>query len=550
MSDQIYNIKDITESSEVYESKPKAVYSLLLYVFLAIIVAAFVWMYFFKIDVVVKAVGTIGTTNERVTLTNRVSGVVKECYINDGDSVKKGSILYKIDTKDMEVKLKGAQKELSDLNDRLQMSKKYLLWLGDNTVNMKELHLNKYYQEYDSRKKKIELAIKSNRLDKNELSDSYNLQSSTNAETIEYYNGEVNKTKALIECVNTRSNTFSTEEDFYYSKAEAYITQCNSIETQYNDKIEGAKQELDEIQKQLEDDQKRNQQLQSQEGGEIGQDQQSDENPDQEKGDVMTEGESGLSENLKELEDNIQQYENDKINDITKLQNETIADLETNIKSYEDKILTLKQEQKGIEQKRSNILPDQSMESDKIIADEKQTVLSEESELESQKGELETDIKSAKDSINNATVKAAIPGTVNLMEPIVVGNYINSQTAVLTILPKGSIDTLPYDVTAYIDNKDIAKIKKGMKVTYEIAAYPSDEYGDIIGKVKFISPDLKVHENGMNGDYMIKTSITEIKKSKKHKSLKLKSGMLCDVKIVTEQKRLLFYFLEKIKLEN
>ena len=51
----IVDLKDISDSTEVYDSKPNKFISYTIYIICAILIIALLWMYFFRMDIVVKA---------------------------------------------------------------------------------------------------------------------------------------------------------------------------------------------------------------------------------------------------------------------------------------------------------------------------------------------------------------------------------------------------------------------------------------------------------------------------------------------------------------
>ena len=54
----IVDLKDISDSTEVYDSKPNKFISYtiyIIYIICAILIIALLWMYFFRMDIVVKA---------------------------------------------------------------------------------------------------------------------------------------------------------------------------------------------------------------------------------------------------------------------------------------------------------------------------------------------------------------------------------------------------------------------------------------------------------------------------------------------------------------
>lgn len=158
--------------------------------------------------------------------------------------------------------------------------------------------------------------------------------------------------------------------------------------------------------------------------------------------------------------------------------------------------------------------------------------------------QLEQQLENLKKTIENATVKATVSGTVNFASELTLGDYISAGTKVLTIIPLGEEDS--FIVKSYVENGDIAKIHEGMEVTYEIVAYPSEEYGTITGKVTFISEDIKVNDSG-NTYYLMKTTMNLGEHPNRNdEGVVLKVGMLCETKVVIESKSVLSILLEKM----
>lgn len=148
--------------------------------------------------------------------------------------------------------------------------------------------------------------------------------------------------------------------------------------------------------------------------------------------------------------------------------------------------------------------------------------------------------------IDATLVCAPISGVINLSMDLVENDYLAAGATVMTIIPQ---DGNGYQVEAYVDNEDIAKIHSGMPVKYEIAAFPSSEYGVMTGEVEFVSADLKAENDTGSAYYMIETTIDDTDMlNQSGEEILLRSGMLCEVKIIVEQKSVLRYFFEKIKL--
>ena len=137
-------------------------------------------------------------------------------------------------------------------------------------------------------------------------------------------------------------------------------------------------------------------------------------------------------------------------------------------------------------------------------------------------------------------------GTVNLLTELVEGNYIEAGVQVMTVIP---VQNESYVVEAYVKNNDIGKLEEGQEINYEVSAFPSSEYGNITGELLYISEDVKVDEEIGSAYYVVEGSLkNSIVINEKGEEGTMKTGMGCEIKIITGQKSVLRYLLEKISL--
>ena len=98
MKTYIQDIKDMSDSREMLESKPHFFMTWFVYILLAIIGVALIWAYFGEIEDYVKANGAVRPGDRISTIRNAISGRVDTVNIEEGMRVKKGDVLYTIDT--------------------------------------------------------------------------------------------------------------------------------------------------------------------------------------------------------------------------------------------------------------------------------------------------------------------------------------------------------------------------------------------------------------------------------------------------------------------
>jgi len=551
----IVDMKDISDSTEVYDSKPSPVLTGFIYLILAMVVIAFIWMYFCKMDIVVKGTGTIEAAEDVATITNQVSGEILERRISDGQSVQKGEVLYVVSHEEQSLQLSSLQKQLADLEEKEVMLKAYEAWLTEEEAFPAELTDNLYYVEIASRKLLLELGQENTRQQLSGELSAYETKLDANEDMITYYKEAIEKSKQLITAIKNKENSFSSEENYYWNMVENYLMKFQQTSGQYDEKIEELQEQSESAQKEIEALEAKKLALQEQErslllavstvsGGDAVPSDNTLLTVQQEIQQVET-GLAGQRNSKESADKSIRQYTTQRNNALNAYEKETIAAIEGNILTYEQNVTAYE----GTRQEYANAkntLTEQGTEIqlENLLVQEQRTVVSELEACRQSKVQVSNQIESLEQVVENATVKASMDGKVNLATDLVVGDYLGAGTQVLSIIP--DTEEGAFLVKSYVENKDIAKIQEGMQVTYEIGAYPSREYGTMRGEVSFVSADLKVNNNG-SAYYVVETTVDagELCNQNGEKAA-LKVGMLCETKIVVEEKRVLEVLLEKL----
>lgn len=90
----IINMNEMSDSREVYESKPNPMLPAFLYTCLALFAVAILWMCFGKLDIVVNANGMVRPNGVVSSVLNTIGGTVLSVYVEDGATVEEGTLLY------------------------------------------------------------------------------------------------------------------------------------------------------------------------------------------------------------------------------------------------------------------------------------------------------------------------------------------------------------------------------------------------------------------------------------------------------------------------
>lgn len=156
----------------------------------------------------------------------------------------------------------------------------------------------------------------------------------------------------------------------------------------------------------------------------------------------------------------------------------------------------------------------------------------------------EVQLKGVEEAIEACYVKTPCAGVVNLLQEPVVGNRMAAGTEVCSILPK---EKGGFKCVMCVDNVDVGKLEPGMRVKFDVYSHPSAEYGYVYGTLVKVSEDIRVDAaNGM-AYYQAEASVeTEKFVDEEGLPMTLKAGMACEAKIITGEKRIINFVLEKL----
>ena len=424
----IIDMKDMSDSTEVYESKPNPFMTVFIYLVLAMLMIALVWMYFFKLDIVVKGTGTIVAAQEVATITNQVSGTITEKLIQDGQRVESGDVLYTVSVESQILQLDTLEKQLADNADRMAMLKAYEKWLTEEAEWPDTLDGNLYYSEFVSRKNLVEMGKERTLLAYNNEMSGYVAKLDSNAEMITYYESAISKSKQMIEDIKNKKNSFSTEDTYYWNTVENFLVQYQNMILQYEDTINQFRKELSSAEDNITSLTKKMEELQNQlkqepvqvltvsggdsiTGSQAGEAQKLLEVQIQEldtqiatQNKVKATAEKNISNGIIQKDSALNAYEKESIVAIENI----IFNYRQNITSYEGANAEYQNSQSLLENQGTEL------EVNNLVVQEKYSVAEELEACRQAQLQIEQQIGSLQQSIENATVKATMEGVVNL----------------------------------------------------------------------------------------------------------------------------------------
>jgi HlyD family secretion protein len=239
------------------------------------------------------------------------------------------------------------------------------------------------------------------------------------------------------------------------------------------------------------------------------------------------------------------QFEKSKL-DLESFQAKTKADLETNLNDKKQKLkelyIQLYKTAAGESEDINDYLyiSENNFKNNMVI--EIDTNLQ---RLETELNQLESNLKTTKLNIEKCVVKAPIDGYINLFLDINIGDNLKTPMEIATIIPE---DKNTYKMQIYASNEDIGNLKIGDKVRYNFMALPYKEYGELTGEITKIAEDIKPSKDNKSF-YLVEADIDNrelVGYNEEKKEIRV--GMVCEARVITKTKKILYYLFEKIDL--
>ena len=247
----IIDMKEISDSTELYGAKPNRFLIYTIYLILFLLVVAVLWMYFSKIEIVIKSNGVFKGGSAIYEITSGVTGSVKENLVESGQYVKEGEILYVLNIEELSDTILRYQDELEASKDRLEILFAYKESLENNKDEL-DLHAdNPYYGEFADRRALLYANASMNENNTDGQVALYQGNADSISDDIATYNGKINKLNAVKQCVVTRNNSFDASESIYYSMVNSYLASYNYTTLQYDNQINEYQKQIDAYDEQI-----------------------------------------------------------------------------------------------------------------------------------------------------------------------------------------------------------------------------------------------------------------------------------------------------------
>lgn len=550
MKSIIIDMKDMSDSTEVYVSKPNRFLVYTIYVILIILVVIVLWMTLFKMDIVVKSNGIFKGSNAVYEISSVVTGSVKETHIENGQYVTEGDVLYVLSINELPDAIKRCRDDLEAARNRLEILSAYEKSFDGDKRKLEALTDNPYYEEFINRRELLYVNLNLSESDSAGRVTLYQGNIDSISATIAKYNEKIEKLNAVKQCIMARNNTFDASEGIYYSMVSTYLASFSYISVQYDNQINEYQRQIDECEEQIK----------KAEAEVTKEDEPATGNETVSGNDIANENETNVTQSsnaivdvqvLKKQRDNLitawDSVQKEKAQALMNLELQQITTIEQKNLEYYDTILSLETNLTSAKLQLDAVDGVDNKEKETIaILTEKGNIAAERLTYEDKVKECENYLKSYDIQNDNCIVKANASGYFYISQELKTGSFVQEGIAIGTIYPEAESK---YYAEIYVENTDIAKIKEGQEVKFEIDAYPSSEYGYFEGTVENIAKDISIDQSTGYSYYLVKVKCDNMTlKGKDGEEATLMNGMACQAKIVVDEKNVLTYLLEKIDL--
>uniref|UniRef100_UPI004056669D HlyD family efflux transporter periplasmic adaptor subunit n=1 Tax=Agathobacter sp. TaxID=2021311 RepID=UPI004056669D len=568
----IVDMNEMSDSTEVYESKANPFMIYTIYAILLMLVIAVIWMCSSQMEVVVKGNGTFQTTDAIHEVASGVDGKIESCNISDGQYVEEGDVLFSINVDSLEDTITAYQNDYDDYNERIVMLEAYETYLNGEEKAFYALEENAYYDEFVDRRNLLLANMESNDSDTQGQKDAYRNNVNTIAASIAEYEEKIEKLGLVQNCIVNRENTINSEDNYYYTMVSGYLSTYHATAKSYDKEIEECNKLIEDCEETIgnlenianfQETAGKSENIVNSEGAAVNRENiagseeisASSENVVSSEevisNTISTDGNMGTS--VEELEEEksavlekINALEQDKAQALENLELQQIASIQQQIESIHDTITSLELNLSSAKLQLDTIAePDEENTDDIYLLTEKGNVANELLNYKAKAKECEKYLKNYNVQNNNCNILATESGYIYLEQDIKAGTYVQEGLSIGKIYPE---QTGGHYAMVYVDNSDIGKLEEGQSVKFEIAAYPSSEYGYFTGKIEHISKDIIVEQNSGSAFYSVRVALDNTSIcNNEGQSVQVINGMACQAKVIVDEESVMKYLLEKIE---
>lgn len=477
----------LPEALEIVE-KPVSPMGHLMLVLIVLIVLFFAgWSVFGRLDEVVTARGIIITVSGIQEIQAANEGIVEEICVHEGESVKAGQPIIKIDSSIHTINLQSTTKSIELLEYENELLRKLMEGgelVPENGAEKEKETIYHYVEamrnEYESQRGELDSTIQ-------QMSSQIEMEKEALSKCEENYHYLVTQKEALTEILK-------------FSNVEEYSSAKIALDIQYKEK------NLEDYKKLYE-------------AGAVA------------KAEVEA-LEIELAKLRKDYERQSSLIASEDYDNSTRKD-----DIENQLQMAEKDCSTQKKAVELAEEKYNQALNSlKTLEAD-FKSNLSNLIVQNQNNISAQTANQEVQ----KITVAEQTLVSPVDGIVKTMEINTIGGVVTTSQTVSTIVP----DNLQMIVEIDVLNRDIGYIQNGQEVVIKLDTFDFQEYGKLEGVVVFVSPDA-VWNDLYGWVYKAKIAIDEEKFKQKNPGIEIGVGMECTAEVKVDERRIIEFFLEPI----
>ena len=485
--------KDQLKDSRIFFDKNPPLFGTIFLIFtIVIIIASIILANFLIKPYIVRAQGTVTTTDMRYVSVN-ANGSVIEMIAHEGGKIKRGQPIIKVTNGQEGLQVESLTKQLSKAREKLEAMDLYQKSLEDKVNYMSNSGVEQEYYGY-----------------------------------IEYYllqlKSESYSDNTQLETLNNRlakRNTLTNEINDLQTKINSIVipqvddSNLKSLENTYNSKkleLENLKNELSTINDPIQIDKQKNKI-------------------------------NSLENEIAEIDNKIQDI-NKKIREKVNVENE-IDKFNTQIQTKNSELVALKEEIQTIQNQINN----PSSQTGQMFSQLTAELGKARANLQTQITELEANITMYGSQAEIYTITAQNDGILHYVSPLKVGMSVQQNQVIAEISTQQEEN---YLVEAYVNATEIAKIHVGDSVKIAISGVNTMKYGTIKGKLVSIDSGT-INQETKTGNlllYRIVITIDEYQLKSKKDTIQLIKSMPVEARIIYEKETYLEWVLEMLNFKQ
>lgn len=396
MKPVIIDMRDMSDSTEVYKSRPNRFLVYTIYISLLLVLVAFLWMFCSKVDIVVKSDGLFRGNDSIYEVSSAVTGKITDTNVCNGQYVEEGDVLYMLAIDSLGDTIQYYQSELDNADERLIILKAYEQSLDGDKSELESQKSNVYYNEFVNKRELLFTNIDSSQQNTDGQISTYQGNVDVISASIQKYEEKKDKLNRTKNAVISRKNEFGAEDSYYSSIINSYVANYNYTEAQYDAQIAEYKKQVKKYKKILN---------QSVSGNDVSS--------------------KELQQQKNEIETKIETLKNEKGQALSNLELQQVASLEQQIESLNDTILSLQSNLTSAKLQLESVNSTDSASIEEIqLLTEKGNIAKEILSYQNKKDECENYLKSYDIQNNNCIIKANASGFYYLQQEIKQGTYV------------------------------------------------------------------------------------------------------------------------------